>query len=63
MNNDWLFNRLDDSQLFEDGYFFNLSDADKVKLEDEKNAVELETKIVASSDPEPTLNQLAATVR
>lgn len=28
MNNEWIFHRLADHQLFEDGYFFNLSDMD-----------------------------------
>ena len=28
MNNEWVFHRLADHQLFEDGYFFNLSDMD-----------------------------------
>ena len=28
MNNEWVFHRLADHQLFEDGYFFNLSELD-----------------------------------
>ena len=28
MNNEWIFHRLADHQLFEDGYFFNLSSMD-----------------------------------
>ena len=28
INNEWFFHRLPDHQLFEDGYFFNLSDYD-----------------------------------
>ena len=28
MNNEWIFHRLFDHQLFEDGYFFNLSSMD-----------------------------------
>ena len=30
--NDWLFNVLRDDELFEDGYFFNLSDGDIIEV-------------------------------
>ena len=30
--NDWLFNVLSDDELFEDGYFFNLSDGDIIEV-------------------------------
>ena len=30
--NDWLFNVLGDDELFEDGYFFNLSDGDIIEV-------------------------------
>ena len=32
MSNDWLFNRLTDDELFEDGYFFNLSAGDIIEV-------------------------------
>ena len=30
--NEWLFNVLSDDELFEDGYFFNLSDGDIIEV-------------------------------
>ena len=38
INNDWLFHRLSDHQLFEDGYFFNLSEFDD-GFEEEPTAI------------------------
>ena len=32
VTNDWLFNVLRDDELFEDGYFFNLSDGDIIEV-------------------------------
>ena len=32
MTNDWLFNSLGDDELFEDGYFFNLSSGDIIEV-------------------------------
>ena len=32
VTNDWLFNSLGDDELFEDGYFFNLSSGDIIEV-------------------------------
>ena len=32
MTNEWLFNTLGDDELFEDGYFFNLSSGDIIEV-------------------------------
>ena len=32
VNNNWLFNTLADDELFEDGYFFNLSSGDIIEV-------------------------------
>ena len=32
ITNDWLFNSLGDDELFEDGYFFNLSSGDIIEV-------------------------------
>ena len=32
MNNSWMFNTLVDDELFEDGYFFNLSSGDIIEV-------------------------------
>ena len=60
MNNTWLFNTLKDDELFEDGYFFNLSSGDIIEVSLDSPQDTLTTADVLSclsSQPESGENQ------